>query len=187
MKSSFASVALFAICVSVTARAADMPVKAPLIPSPLYNWNGFYFGANIGGAWTSGSLNIPGNLHGGTTEFIGGVQAGYNFQAGHLLFGIEGDFDGATFDRPALPTPILGTVRQNWVGTLAGRFGLVEDKWLLYAKLGDAQADAADALPFHRKSLALFQALADDHPDNAQAQRDLAASQAKVRGVERTS
>jgi hypothetical protein len=50
MKASFlGSVALFAICVSVTARAADMPVKAPPLPSPLYNWSGFYAGANLGG------------------------------------------------------------------------------------------------------------------------------------------
>jgi hypothetical protein len=48
-------------------------------------------GANFGGAWTTGSLNIPdNNFYGGTTEFIGGLQAGYNFQAGHLLFGVEG-------------------------------------------------------------------------------------------------
>src|ERR1700752_760947 len=104
MKYSFLGVALFAMCVSVTARAADMPVKAPPIPSPLYNWNGFYLGANFGGAWTNGSLNIPGNnLYGGTTEFMAGVQAGYNFQAGHFLFGVEGDFDGATFGHFALP------------------------------------------------------------------------------------
>jgi opacity protein-like surface antigen len=115
MKSSFlGSVALFAFCVSVTARTADMPVKAPPAPPPPYNWSGFYLGANLGGAWTSGSLNIPGNnLYGGLTEFIGGVQAGYNFQAGHLLFGVEGDFDGATFGHPALPTPTLGSVSQN--------------------------------------------------------------------------
>jgi opacity protein-like surface antigen len=104
MKSFLASVALLAICVSVTARAADMPVKAaPILPPP-YNWSGFYLGANLGGAWTSGSLNIPGNnLYGGLTEFIGGVQAGYNFQAGHLLFGVEGDFDGVTYARLRQP------------------------------------------------------------------------------------
>ena len=64
---------------------------------------------------------------------------------------------------------------------------LMRELAVLYAKLGDAQTDAADALPLHRKSLALFQALADDHPDNAQAQRDLAASQAKVHGVTKHS
>ena len=30
------------------------------------------------------------DLYGGLSEFIGGVQAGYNFQAGHFLFGVEG-------------------------------------------------------------------------------------------------
>jgi hypothetical protein len=62
MKKSFpGSVTLFAICVSVTAHAADMLVKTPPAPPPPYNWSGFYVGANRGGAWTNGSLNIPGN------------------------------------------------------------------------------------------------------------------------------
>jgi opacity protein-like surface antigen len=142
-------VALIAICVSFTARAADMPVKAPPLPPPPYNWSGFYLGANFGGAWTNGSLNIPGNnLYGGITEFIGGVQAGYNFQAGHLLVGVEGDFDGATFGHFAIPTPTLGTVRQNWIGTIAGRIGLVEDNWLLYAKLGGGWVQSNASLNF---------------------------------------
>jgi hypothetical protein len=52
--------------------------KAP-IAAPPYNWSGFYVGANFGGGWSNGSLNIPGNnLYGGLSEFIGGVQAGYN-------------------------------------------------------------------------------------------------------------
>ena len=77
-----------------------MPIKAPVYKAPIaappYNWSGFYVGVNFGGGWSSGSLNIPGNnLYGGLTEFIGGVQAGYNFQAGHFLFGVEGDFDWA--------------------------------------------------------------------------------------------
>jgi opacity protein-like surface antigen len=77
------SIGLVAIGVSVAAHAADLPVKAPLFPVPPYNWSGAYAGANLGGAWTSGSLNIPNNsFYGGLTEFIAGVQAGYNFQAG---------------------------------------------------------------------------------------------------------
>ena len=126
-----------------------MPVKAPPAPPPPYNWSGFYLGANLGGAWTSGSLNIPGNnLYGGLTEFIGGVQAGYNFQLGHLLFGVEGDFDGATFGHPALPTPTLGSVSQNWIGTIAGRVGLVEDRWLVYGKFGGGWVQSNATLNF---------------------------------------
>jgi opacity protein-like surface antigen len=58
------------------------------------------------------------------------------FRAGHLLFGVEGDFDWATFSHPALPTQTLGSVNQNWIGTVAGRIGLVEDRWLIYGKVG---------------------------------------------------
>jgi len=87
-----------AIGATVAAHAADMAVKAQPVPELPYNWSGLYVGANFGGAWTNGSLNISNNnFYGGLTEFIDGVQAGYNFQAGHLLFGVEGDFDGATF------------------------------------------------------------------------------------------
>ena len=78
------TVALIAIGVSIPAQAADMAVKAPppSAPAAPYNWSGLYVGGNFGGAWTSGSLNIPGNnFYGGLTEFIAGVQAGYNFQA----------------------------------------------------------------------------------------------------------
>jgi opacity protein-like surface antigen len=138
MKSLFlTSVALIAIGANAGAHAADMPAKAlPVITAP-YHWSGFYVGANFGGAWTSGSLNIPNNnFYGGLTEFIGGVQAGYNFQSGHLLLGVEGDLDGATFSHPTLPSPTLGSVSQNWIGTVAGRFGLVEDRWLIYGKVG---------------------------------------------------
>src|SRR5215475_11852835 len=150
MKSLFlGSVAFVAISASVAAHAADMPVKARPLPEPPYNWSGFYVGVNFGGAWTSGSLNIPNNnFYGGLTEFIGGVQAGYNVQAGHLLFGVEGEFDGASFGHPALPTPTLGSVSQNWIGTVAGRIGLVNDQWLIYGKLGGGWVHSNAVLNF---------------------------------------
>jgi hypothetical protein len=119
---------IIAIGVSIPAHAADMAVKAPPPPVPVvapYNWSGLYVGGNFGGAWTSGSLNIAGNnFYGGLTEFIGGVQVGYNFQAGDFLYGVEGTFDWATFDHPTLPFPTLGSVSQHWIGTAAARVGV---------------------------------------------------------------
>jgi opacity protein-like surface antigen len=125
---------------SIPAHAADMAVKAPppsvQVVAP-YNWSGLYVGGNFGGAWTSGSLNIPGNnFYGGLTDFIGGVQAGYNFQAGNFLYGVEATFDWATFDHPTLPFPTLGSVSQHWIGTAAARIGVVQDRWLVYGKVG---------------------------------------------------
>jgi opacity protein-like surface antigen len=115
MKNLFLGV-LIALGASIPAFAADMAVKAPPPPAatPPYDWSGFYVGGNFGGAWTSGNLNIPGNnFYGGLTGLIGGVQVGYNYQAGHFLFGVEGDFDWATFDHPTLPIPTLGSVSQG--------------------------------------------------------------------------
>jgi opacity protein-like surface antigen len=134
---SIAAVGLF----GGSALASDLPTKAPVTRTPIapppYNWSGFYVGANFGGGWTSGGLNIPGNnFYGGITELIGGVQAGYNVQTGHFLFGVEGDFDWASFNHPVLPTPTLGSVSQHWISTVGGRVGLVNDRWLVFAKLG---------------------------------------------------
>jgi len=122
----FAAIGLF----GGAALASDLPTKAPAYQTPIaaqpYNWNGFYAGVNFGGGWSNGRLNIPGNgSSGGLNEFIGGIQAGYNFQAGHLLLGIEAEFDGAAFNQRLVPGPTLGSVSQHWIGTVAGRVGLV--------------------------------------------------------------
>lgn len=147
---SIAAVGLF----GASALASDLPTKAPVnntpIAAPTYNWSGLYVGANFGGGWSNDSLNIAGNNpYGGLTEFIGGVQAGYNYQAGHLLLGVEGDINWASFNHPTLPVPTLGSVNQNWVSTLAGRVGLVNDRWLVFAKLGGgwAQSNATVNVP----------------------------------------
>ncbi len=125
----------------VSAFAADLPTKAPPLKAQTvaapYKWSGFYVGGNFGGGWNSGNLNIPGNnFYGGITDLIGGFQAGYNFQAGPILLGVEGDFDWASFDHPTLPVPTLGSVSQHWISTVAGRIGVVNDRWLVYGKLG---------------------------------------------------
>ena len=132
--------------------SADVPTKAPPrqeapgAEAP-YNWSGLYVGANFGGAWASGALNLPGNnFYGGLSEFIGGVQAGYNIQNGNFLFGIEGTSDWATFNHPALPTATLGSVSQSWIGTVATRFGWADNRWLVYGKLGGGWVQSSAAL-----------------------------------------
>ena len=132
--------------------ASDMLTKAPSAPivAPPYNWSGLYLGANLGGRWANGALTIPGNnLYGGLTDFIGGGQVGYNFQAGHLLLGVEGDLDWAGFNHPTLPLPTLGSVNHRWMGTAAGRIGVTNDRWLVFGKLGIGWAhhDISVSLP----------------------------------------
>ena len=72
--------------------AAPMGVAVPA-------WEGFYFGGHAGGAWSDpkvvdtftylGDPTIDSRFSG--AGFIGGAQAGYNFQRGHFVFGPEAD------------------------------------------------------------------------------------------------
>jgi len=117
------TIALFAVTglsvgLSQIASAADLPVKAPLYkatPEAVYNWTGFYVGGNAGWAWGNSSAtsvftcptpvcsrSIAANLAafgaGATGSsspngFTGGLQAGYNWQAGSAVYGLETDFN----------------------------------------------------------------------------------------------
>src|SRR5712671_6969726 len=83
------------------AKAADLPVraytKAPIAVDPAYNWTGFYVGANLG--WSFGRARTDVAIAGAPFAFssqrmegiLGGLQAGYNWQNGRALFGLEAD------------------------------------------------------------------------------------------------
>jgi outer membrane immunogenic protein len=88
------------------ARAADLPMGVPPAPPPVraaYDWSGFYLGLNLGGTFANltQTATITGGPLAGTSApssssgnaVLGGVQAGYNWQADRFVFGIEGDFD----------------------------------------------------------------------------------------------
>ena len=78
------------------ATAADLakPVyKAPPPPVAISDWAGFYIGVNGGGGWANDHDGVaPGHTGSGG---VGGGQAGYNWQFGNIVAGVEGDFDGA--------------------------------------------------------------------------------------------
>lgn len=93
--------------------AADLPVKAPLLPpAPVYSWTGWYVGTHAGYGWLDNDVSIgfvdPGGLGnvGPTVAagalplafstdrdgFIGGVQLGYNWQVHpNWVIGVEAD------------------------------------------------------------------------------------------------
>ena len=110
--------AAFGFAASGFAFAADMPVKAPPPPAPVFNWTGFYVGGNVGYGWGSANsdvnyfdaFDVPSAtncvedifalcINGSDTVHmngvIGGVQAGYNWQNGNYLLGAEADFQGS--------------------------------------------------------------------------------------------
>lgn len=144
------TMAVAALAAIDRAYAADLPVKAPPavpVAVPIYNWTGFYIGGNIGGAWVHGNvtdtlfgLNFSNGNNNGV--FIGGGQAGFNYQVNNFVFGVEGDFDWAANNNNTGNGVLtqFGLLRvtnnDRWVSTVAARFGVAFDRWLVYGKAG---------------------------------------------------
>jgi opacity protein-like surface antigen len=153
------SVAAFsgaALAFCIPAEAADITpqpyVTAPA--APLYNWNGFYVGANFGGVFTQerssvGSvfLGAPATFSSNPSGVLGGLQFGYNLQfAPQWVIGIEGELDWTSAQGTAnafgpAATATL-TSNHNWYDTIDGRLGYVMGPVLIYAKGGAAWMDA---------------------------------------------
>jgi outer membrane immunogenic protein len=139
------------LAMSTAADAADLPVApAPVyVPPAFFTWTGFYAGGNIGGAWDRGRWSeslFAMNLSAGATpgQFIGGGQAGFNYQIGRFVAGLEGDFDW-TANNPNTtgndvfipPVGHIQVVSSNrWIATAAARFGFAFGHVYYYAKAG---------------------------------------------------
>src|SRR5258708_381999 len=153
---AFGIAALFAVA-SPPAFAADVPIRGPgpvppyVTPTPCYNcnyyynWTGFYIGANVGGAWETGTLTddlFHVSFSNTRSGFIGGGQIGYNWQISpQFVLGVEWMFDGTDI-RSNTDTAIVGpnvisaSEKVDWISTLAARFGWAANNWLFYAKAG---------------------------------------------------
>ena len=123
------------------AAAADLAArpytKAPAAAIAINNWTGFYIGA-MGGYAQENSSGI-GTLSGG---FAGGT-AGYNWQTGNFVLGVEADAAwadvGATVGVFGGLASVSDTIRD--MGTVRGRVGYAFDSVLIYGTGGYAWAD----------------------------------------------
>ncbi len=113
---------LFAACCALLASAgtslgADLPRPAykapPLAPeyiAPLFTWSGFYVGINGGYAW--GKADVSNSATSFTTDnqdgWLIGATAGYNYQMGQFVLGVEGDIDYALIKGNATNTVTCG-------------------------------------------------------------------------------
>jgi opacity protein-like surface antigen len=141
-----------------SALAADLPVvKAP--PAVVASWAGFYLGVHGGYGWKQDDFSTPAFFAFPTTAQINGIrstgavygaQAGYNWQFGRVVTGLEIDFSAAdikgsngvsgTFVVPGAATiSSSDTLGENvrYLGSVRARLGwLPTDKVLLYGTAG---------------------------------------------------
>jgi outer membrane immunogenic protein len=170
------AVAALTVAGTVATQAADLPTRkeapAPVFVPPPFTWTGFYVGLNAGGIISSGSrsatlvapssgvwLNsyFPGGIGNGQSGFIGGGQAGYNWQTGAFVLGIVTDFDGTTlgknFNYTSAPFAGVGPgyngdvlnvnakANLDWLGTTRAKVGFVatpDNRLMIYGTGGVA-------------------------------------------------
>ncbi len=143
------------------ALAADLPPPPPLPVEDVPSWAGFYAGLNVGGGFGSSrnAFNVAGfplpSFETRLAGAVGGAEAGYNWQTGPWVVGLEASFEGSGLrgarTAPCLP-PLCGalaasyTQKLTWFGTLRPKVGYAVGNWLLYATgggvLGEIGADA---------------------------------------------
>ncbi len=188
--------AALTVATAVAAQAADLPTRkeapAPVFVPPPFTWTGFYVGVNAGGIWSSGSRNatlyypagdaflsgyFPGGIGNNQSGFIGGAQAGYNWQTGALVVGVETDFDGtslgktynyasAPFAGAGIPGFLLGDnlyvhakANLDWLGTTRARVGFVatpDNRLLIYGTGGIAYAGGSSAFNVYDQTQGYF-------------------------------
>jgi outer membrane immunogenic protein len=141
IKAGVAAVAMFAI--PSAALAADVPIRAPYYKgSPrsvvsYYNWGGFYVGAVAGYAMGTSTWEAPPVEVKPKGMMIGGT-AGYNWQSGALVYGLEGDLSWAMVEGSTTCGAGNCEVEQTWLSTLRGRIGYAFDRFLPYVTAGGA-------------------------------------------------
>jgi outer membrane immunogenic protein len=132
MKRIARSAALLMTIAGGAAAAADLPHPSyytATAPLSAYSWTGPYLGGNLGYEWGTTSNN-PTRPSG----FAGGVQAGYNWQAGQFVFGGEADVQLSAASDTFAPWKFSNP----WFGTVRGRAGYAVSNFLIYGTAGVA-------------------------------------------------
>jgi len=148
-KLAIAAIGLAALGMTAPAMAADMAVKAPP-PAPvvaLYNWSGFYIGANGGWGQSHGCVDFvtpAGTLAAGCADRSGGLvggQIGYRWQTNQFVLGLEAQGDWAEIKntRVSLIDPAISTTGKiDAIGLFTAQLGWAWNASLFYVKGGAA-------------------------------------------------
>ena len=145
----FTTVAIAALGAALPVRAADLGYRAPYQKAPAYvmppsNWTGFYFGAHVGGAFSSdNNFNGLGTGNNGNGRVLGGLQAGADWQFNpNWVVGVEGQYSWLSGDVGAIfPGGFAYTNDQRGLGSITGRVGYTWGPGLLYVKGGYAYSN----------------------------------------------
>ncbi len=131
------------------ASAADLgsgprDYSSPVAPRmDLERWTGFYLGAAVGGSF--GDSGISGDFGSGsigTSGWNASVLAGYNWQVGRTVLGVETDLGSGAFGGSASNGVFRQGLDVNALGSFRGRLGfLMTPSIMVYGTAGYAWAN----------------------------------------------
>ncbi len=135
------TLAVLAIAAALPAAAADLVFEEPASPPEQqaytpYDWSGFYLGAQGGYSWNKTTvLGADQDVDSG----LAGLHAGYNFQSGNIVYGIENDFNYNFDDK--------NDARLEWDASGRARVGYALDRTLVFATVGATAAGGKVEVP----------------------------------------
>jgi outer membrane immunogenic protein len=150
-----ATVGLVALGIAAPASAADLAPykKAPPPVVAIYDWSGFYIGANGGGGWSHKCWDVTSfrgpvaafseGCHDATGGVVGG-QIGYRWQSAGWVFGLEAQGDWADLKGSNVSLFIPAWTNNSKIdafGLFTGQVGYAWNNVLWYVKGGAAVTD----------------------------------------------
>jgi len=155
----YVAAVLLSVSAGLPAASADLPVLKGVAPAPVFtafSWTGFYVGGQLGYGFgydvtkeflTANRAFLGLQNYYRPRGFFGGLHAGYNYQFGSIVAGIEADAEisdvRAGFTDPPVP-PFNpgghGSTRFQLQGSIRGRLGYTFDRTMLYLTGGVAGA-----------------------------------------------
>lgn len=167
------------LCIGLAgANAADIAPRytKAAAAAAVWDWTGFYAGADIGRAkaTTGGRSNFfqdddtpefannsQASPASSTSSAIGGIHLGYNWQISHLVLGLEGDWQWAAARHSFCRQTDIGSDpcsddsgrgfltlqgETRGIGTVRGRLGYAFDRVMVYGTGGVAFVDTRDSI-----------------------------------------
>ena len=155
MKSMTLAALVLAALAGTAARAADLPVREPVLtsavaPLPTVSWTGCYVGAGFGyGMWNQentafsdpGGTPLTAKVTAGGRGYLGTAQIGCDYQIGPFVIGAFGDADFGSIKGNAGLDAFYGEEKEKWSWAAGGRAGyLITPQLLTFFSGGFTQA-----------------------------------------------
>ncbi len=147
---------------------------------PALGWTGTFTGGYFCSVSTppassanAAAVSAAGTGPASSSAFVGGGQAGYNWQANNIVYGIEADIGsfslkasrqgGGVYPTNSMFVFLTGknftvgsSISTDWLFTARGRLGWTVDNWLLFATGGLAVTNLQSTLNFSDNNAAGF-------------------------------